>query len=207
MQKSVLLFFILTLSIFAALKPTEAAQPSPLPPEAGIESRAQKNHEPAEAPSLEDLLEAPLWADLQPVRLIIPSISLDTVAENVGVNEEGEMDVPDGRTNAVGWYKYGTKPGEAGSAVMDAHVYAAFSKLKYAKVGDDVYVVTKGGNTLHFVIEESLIYKKADVPLDLLFTRSDTKRLNLITCAGRYLPREDTYSERLIVYTKLVENE
>src|SRR3989338_10251998 len=43
----------------------------------------------------------------EPVRLIIPSINIDSPVVGVGINEKGEMDVPDGSTDRVGWYKYG----------------------------------------------------------------------------------------------------
>src|SRR5438552_377745 len=45
-----------------------------------------------------------------PVELIIPSINLDSPIQSLGLNKLGEMDVPDGRTNNVGWYEYGTIP-------------------------------------------------------------------------------------------------
>src|ERR1700733_213403 len=46
-------------------------------------------------------------ADAVPVRLVIPSIKLDSTVEGLGVNDKGEMAVPDGRTNLVGWYSGG----------------------------------------------------------------------------------------------------
>src|SRR6185295_18315844 len=111
-----------------------------------------------------------------------------------------EMDVPDGRTNKVGWYEPGTLPGNSGSAVLDAHVYAAFKNLRYAKVGDDIYVKTRSGKLLHFRAEESLVYKTSQVPLQQLFNRTDVPRLNLITCAGKLTKDRSTYDHRLILY-------
>ncbi len=140
-----------------------------------------------------------------PVELIVPSIKLDVPIVNVGVNAKGEMDVPDGKTNNVGWYKDGTIPGDTGSAVLDAHVYAAFKNLRYAKVGDDMYVKTKSGKFRHFRIEESTVYKTTQVPLQQLFNRADASRLNLITCAGTYVPSRGTYDKRLVVYAVLVD--
>jgi len=140
-----------------------------------------------------------------PVELQIPSIHLVSPIQQVGLNSKGEMDVPDGNTNKVGWYKYGTVPGQIGSSVLDAHVYAAFSKLKYLKTGDSIYIRTKNGNTLHFQVEETQYYRLSAVPAVTLFNRSDARRLNLITCAGSLTKDRSTYDHRLIVYTKLVE--
>jgi len=139
-----------------------------------------------------------------PLRLIIPSIALnDTIAE-VGLNSKGEMDVPAGNTRDVGWYMGGTVPGTLGSAVIDAHVFAAFSKLRNIKVGNSIYVETDNGQKLHFVVSEMHTYALADVPADILFNRADTERLNLITCAGSLTPDHTTYDHRLVVYATLV---
>src|ERR1043166_9395149 len=89
-----------------------------------------------------------------PTRLSIPSINLQAPIVPVGTNEKGEMDVPDGDTNDVGWYKRGTTPGQEGSAVLDAHVFAALSNLRYAKAGDDVYVTNEAGQKLHFRVTD-----------------------------------------------------
>src|SRR5258708_1660959 len=84
-----------------------------------------------------------------PVRLIIPSIKIDDQIVKVGVTDNGEMDVPDGKTKNIGWYMYGTVPGEVGSAVLDAHVFAAFKSLHNLKQGSDIYVIMSDGEKLH----------------------------------------------------------
>src|SRR5262249_8162834 len=87
-----------------------------------------------------------------PSKVSISSIGLTSAIQAVGVNSRGEMDVPNGNGNSVGWYEYGTVPGNVGSAVLDAHVFAAFSKLSDIKAGSDIYV-TEGARTLHFVVQ------------------------------------------------------
>lgn len=138
-------------------------------------------------------------------RLIIPSIGLNSTIIEVGINEKGEMDVPSGEGNDVGWYKFGTVLGEMGSAVVDAHVFAAFRKLGEVRAGDDIYVFDNG-KTLHFKVEMRVIYPLPDVPRNMLFERNDAKRLNLITCAGELTKDRSTYDRRLIVYAVLVES-
>lgn len=140
-----------------------------------------------------------------PERLVIPSIDLNVPVVGVGVNGSGEMDVPDGSSKSVGWYKYGTLPGNWGSAVLDAHVFAAFSDLRSVKVGSDIYVKTSEGENLHFVVTDSRLYKLGELPPEYLFARADARRLNLITCAGKLLPDGSTYDHRLVVYAELVE--
>jgi LPXTG-site transpeptidase (sortase) family protein len=141
-----------------------------------------------------------------PTTLSIPSIKLTTKIIPVGVDSQGDMAVPSGSTNNVGWYDAGTLPGEYGSAVLDAHVFAAFKNLRYAKIGDDIYVTDANGTQRHFTVTDSRVYKLSDVPADLLFNKTGGQYLNLITCAGTYIPSIDTYDHRLIVYAQLVDN-
>lgn len=138
-----------------------------------------------------------------PVRLIIPSIGLDSIIQPMGLNSKGELDVPSGATSNVGWWKGGPKPGEMGSAVLDAHVFAAFKNLRNVRIGDDIIVITSSGERLRFVAAESTIFKLSELSPSLLYSRGGDRWLNLITCAGQ--PVGDTYSHRLIVYSRFVE--
>ncbi len=140
----------------------------------------------------------------QPVRLIIPSIGLNAPVESVGINSKGEMDVPPGDSSEVGWYKYGTIPGNVGSAVIDAHVFAAFEDLQHLSVGSEVYVENANGQRLKFVVDDSRVYKLGELTSGMLFGKRDARRLNLITCAGEPTADGSTYTHRLVVYTKLV---
>ncbi|MBX4192360.1 class F sortase [Candidatus Parcubacteria bacterium] len=146
------------------------------------------------------VVEVPTAKAQEPLSLKIPAIALDAPIVEVGTNEKGEMDVPDGATGAVGWYKYGTAPGEKGSAVLDAHVYAAFKKLKNLQTGDSLSV---GGK--HFVVTDSIVYRLQDLPMDFIFTRNDGVYLNLITCEGSFDNSRSTYDKRRVVYAKLAE--
>jgi len=141
--------------------------------------------------------------DMMPARVIIPSIGLDAPIQNMGLNKKGELDVPSGKTNNVGWWAKGTLPGEVGSAVFDAHVFAAFSALKYLEPGADIYVVARDGEITHFVAQEATTYALSKVPATKLFAQNDQPRLNLITCAGSLTKDRSTYTHRLIVYATL----
>jgi len=139
-----------------------------------------------------------------PTRLSIPAIQLSSRVISVNVNSKGEMDVPSGNTNNVGWYAGGVLPGERGAAVMDAHVFAAFKNLNSAMVGDDLYVETADGRRLHFVVRDARVYALSELTPDMLFQQTDERRLNLITCAGSLTADRTTYDHRLVVYTELV---
>jgi len=141
-----------------------------------------------------------------PMRLQIPSLSIDAHVQSVGVNAKGNMAVPSNFTD-VAWYKYGPVPGQLGSAVIDGHVDNAlslagvFKHLGDMKVGDDVFVVAKDGTRHHFVVTDIAIYPYTDGPVERIFGAKDAAHLNLVTCAGTWLKGGQTYNERLVVYT------
>ena len=117
----------------------------------------------------------------------------------LGKDKQGNMDVPQASTNDVGWYKDGTLPGEVGNAVIGAHVFAAFSKLKNVKLGDDIYILNNQNQKLHFIVADTKTYKLSTLTSETLFEQKDARRLNLITCAGKLTSDRSTYDRRLVV--------
>lgn len=145
----------------------------------------------------------------QPLTFEIPKIGISTDIQYVGINAKGNMGVPSNYSD-VAWYKYGTAPGQIGSAVIDGHVDnglglpGVFKRLNELETGDDVYVITKEGRRLHFVVVSKALYHYKEVPVDRLFNRDDAAYLNLVTCEGSWIKNEKTYDKRLVVYTRLV---
>ncbi|HEV7121385.1 MAG TPA: class F sortase [Candidatus Paceibacterota bacterium] len=143
-----------------------------------------------------------------PTRLSIPSIGVDANVQQVGLTSAGDMGVPSNFTD-VAWYKYGPLPGTPGSAVIDGHVDnglslpGVFKHLDQIRAGDSIYVMTQSGQQLHFVVQSTQRYPYDAVPKEQLFAKSDTPRLNLITCSGTWMPNSKTYDTRLVVYTTL----
>lgn len=146
-----------------------------------------------------------------PSRLHIPKIGVDAKVQHLGVTRSGNMAAPSNFSD-VGWYKLGTIPGKIGSAVISGHeddaiaTPAVFYNLNKLAIGDDVYVTDKNGNRLHFrVVDKKIVpYNLKGPELNAIFTRADKARLNLITCAGDWLPSAKTNDQRLVVYTELV---
>lgn len=154
-------------------------------------------------------VQTPVATSSLPSRLIIPALSINAHVQDLGINSIGNMQAPDNFVD-VGWYKYGTVPGYQGSAVIDGHVdnglglAGVFIRLDQIKVGDDVYVQTVGGSTLQFVVSDIETYPYQNVPTNVVFAQNDAARLNLITCDGTWVNGQDTYNERLVVFTTYV---
>ncbi|GAC1365457.1 MAG: class F sortase [Ktedonobacteraceae bacterium] len=155
------------------------------------------------------LIQEPARSD-DPLHLLIPAIHVDTAIEPVGVLSSGNMDTP--RNNPwedTGWYKDGPRPGERGSAVLDGHLDrpggapAVFWNLTRLKVGDEVIVTTSENKVLHYQVTGSAQYPPQRAPLQDIFGNTDGYHLNLITCAGYWLPSEQQTSLRTVVYTVL----
>jgi sortase A len=144
-----------------------------------------------------------------PMHLQIPALSIDAAVQHVGIAKSGAMAVPTNFTD-VGWYRLGTVPGQKGSAVVDGHVDnglalpGVFKHLSDINVGDSVYIQTRSGEKLHFVVYKKELYPYKDVPAADVFAAGDFAHLNLITCGGSWVQRDKTYDKRLVVYTKFV---
>jgi sortase A len=161
-----------------------------------------------EAPAPKEARGPTAPAEDRPARLLIPSIGIDAVVQHVGIGKSGNMAVPTNYTDA-GWYRYGTAPGYRGSAVMDGHVDnglalpGVFKRLSELTKGDELVVITAGGEELHFTVTDTQTYHYQEVPIDTLFNRADKARLNLITCEGAWISGEKTYDHRLVIYAEL----
>lgn len=138
-----------------------------------------------------------------PVRLIIPTINVNAAIQNVGVNQSGEMEVPNNSID-VGWFKLGPRPGEKGSAVIAGHFdgenggAGVFTNLYKLKKGDKLYVENSKGITITFLVRESRTYDPGYA--DNVFSSSDSAHLNLVTCDGVWDGAKKSYSRRLVVF-------
>ena len=138
-----------------------------------------------------------------PIYLYIPSIDLSTNIKGVGVNEKGDMDVPSGKTDDVGWFQYGVFPGNTGTAVLDAHNTAAFKELDKVPLGSEIYIWTTEGRWLRFSVTKANTYSMKNLSPYTLFEETQDKQINLITCAGILLGNGEA-THRLIVSAELI---
>lgn len=146
-----------------------------------------------------------------PERLIIPKLGIDADIQHVGITKKGNMAAPNNFVD-VSWYKFGTVPGELGSAVISGHVDnalgtpAVFYDLQKLSPGDEIQVKDENGRALRFKVVKKEIYpyNLTGPELEGIFNESGRARLNLITCAGTWLPEAKTNDKRLVVFTEMI---
>ncbi|MDH5371739.1 MAG: class F sortase [Acidimicrobiia bacterium] len=140
-----------------------------------------------------------------PVTLRIPAIGVEAPVKPAGVEADGEMEVP-GNVTEVGWYKYGSAPGESGSAVLAAHVDLAgsgpgvFFDLRLVEPGDIILVDLDDDTTLTYRAEARTVYDKDDLPTEAIFSRQGPPILTLVTCGGGFNRSLRSYDSNVVVY-------
>jgi sortase (surface protein transpeptidase) len=165
---------------------------------------------PAVRPTTRSTLTLTSKVKANPVRLLIPAIGVNAPIESVGILLNGELAVPTLEPwEDVGWYKSGPRPGERGSAVIDGHLDrlggspAVFWRLRDMHVGNEVMVIDASGKTLRFHVTGIAFYSPQNAPIQEIFGNDSGIYLNLITCAGDWIPSQHQTNLRLVVYTSL----
>jgi len=148
---------------------------------------------------------------VMPERLVIPAIGIHALIESVGVRSDGDLATPTRHPwDDVGWDSLGPHPGERGSAVIDGHLDrprgypAIFWHLRDIRVGNDIQVINSTGQTLHFRVSRIAYYARDQAPLQDIFGNLGGTYLNLITCAGDWIPDQHQTTLRLVVYAIFV---
>lgn len=143
-----------------------------------------------------------------PVSISIPAIGLHTTVESVGMDSQGRMGVPQNVMDTA-WYKYGYRPGEKGSAVIDGHydtvtgAPASFYNISKLQQGDTISVTDTNNRAYTFTITQVTSYPYNQLPMQEIFASTDKARLNLITCDGTWNRATHNYSNRAVVYAEL----
>jgi len=64
-------------------------------------------------------------------------------------------------------------------------------------------VIEAQGKTLRFRVTAIVYYTPQNAPLQQIFANQSGRYLNLITCAGDWIPSQHQTTLRLVVYTTL----
>lgn len=147
-----------------------------------------------------------------PVSLALPTLGVDVPVDPVGIDADGQMEIPPNAARA-GWYRFGPAPGsDRGAAVIAAHVDSVasaglgpFARLRDLRAGDSAVVALADGSALTYQVREVTSSPKTDVTWPDVFLRDGPPHLVLITCGGRWQPDVRHYSDNVIVYLSPVE--
>ena len=140
----------------------------------------------------------------EPVAVSIPRIGVRSTLVKLGLDDEGEMEVP--APADVGWYSRGPSPGALGPAVIAGHVTwngtpEVFYRLRTMRDGDQVSVTRKDGKTAVFTVTRVAQFSKSRFPTREVYGAIDHAGLRLITCGGTYAGNK--YLDNVIVFARL----
>jgi sortase (surface protein transpeptidase) len=147
----------------------------------------------------------------RPIAIQIPAIDIDTAIEPVGLTANHEIDAPRSWYQ-VGWYQYGSRPGQPGTAILVGHLDTntgapgIFWRLGELQPGDLIWVEGEGGQSLLFQIDTLVSYPYESAPLQEIYTSAGTPRLGLVTCSGKWNAQQQIYDHRLVVYAHVAED-
>lgn len=140
-----------------------------------------------------------------PVRITIPAMGLRASVTSAGVDRRTrELAVPRNAEDVV-WYQHGSAPGEAGSAVLAAHVdfnglAGAFWRLRELEPGDRIVVGMSDGQKTRFEVVARRKYERNRLPNERIFSSTGPSTLTLVTCGGRFQSDEGRYASNIVVF-------
>lgn len=154
----------------------------------------------------------PTVQDVQPTRLIIPSLDIDAPIEGVGQTEDQRMGIPSGVAE-VAWYNLGPQPGEPGNAVIAGHLDdvhgrpAVFWRLDELQPGDEILVRFSHDHEVRFAVMTVEAHDADSAPMERIFGVDFERDLNLVTCDGEWNAQSKLYEKRLVVFARRIREE
>ena len=146
-----------------------------------------------------------------PQTIEIPKLGVVTVFVPIGVTTDNTMETPKDFSQ-VGWFTPGSRPGQSGAAIVTGHFDdtsgkpAVFYNLSKLGIGDEIFIKTTLGLTLHYIVESSYSQNYTSFPKELVYSTYEGSGLRLITCDGVWSTTNKTYSKRLVVNARIVNN-
>ena len=145
-----------------------------------------------------------------PRALYIDKLKVAARVLPMSVNNTGSIQAPVNVFDA-GWYTGSVKPGETGAVFIDGHASGPtreglFAYLDTLEKNDTLQVEKGDGTKLKYKVVRTEVVALSDIDMKkmLLPHNGVTKGLNLMTCTGKWLPREKTYDHRVVVYTQQI---
>jgi sortase (surface protein transpeptidase) len=194
----------------AGSPPSVSAAPSAAPSPATAGSAAPEPAASTPVPAAPAASGPPVLARSEPVTLEIPGIGVRTDLIELGLRDNGSLEVPEdtGSGAPAGWYNGSPTPGERGPSVMLGHVNAlggnkgVFADLRKLTPGAEVNVIRADGSTAVFTVDRGALYSKSGFPTLEVYGNTPGAELRLITCDG-YDPATGLFDDNYVIYAKL----
>jgi sortase (surface protein transpeptidase) len=145
----------------------------------------------------------------EPTRIAIPALGTSSSVMELGLERDGEMEVPPG-AHPAGWFDRSPTPGALGPAVLAAHVDwagepGAFAGIDELVPGDEVVVDRADGTTAVFTVDRVEEHPKEEFPADDVYGDIDHAGLRLITCGGSFDSSSGDYRSNVVVFARLTD--
>lgn len=163
----------------------------------------------AEAPPVNGDRVTPVAQVASPVEVSIPALGVTDEVVPVGLEPNGELEVPD--VHEVGWYDGLPRPGEngPGPALLAGHVNwkgqaGSFARLGDLKPGDAVTVRDEDGVEHRFAVYAVTEFPKAQYSrrMPALLADTATPEIRLVTCSGDVV--DHNYLDNTVASARLV---
>jgi len=148
-----------------------------------------------------------------PTRLAIPRLYIDAPVITMGLDGEGNPQVPD-RPDQVAWYNFAASPGQRSNAVLSGHVDwqtqsrqpipGVFYRLRELELGDKMTIALEDGTKLEYRVTGNVATAYEDPNISKAMSRTSKEVITLITCGGTWVksgrgPFGGSYSHRVLV--------
>ncbi|MCL2444523.1 class F sortase [Candidatus Saccharibacteria bacterium] len=139
---------------------------------------------------------------LAPSAITIPGIGTVNGMLSLGINARGEVDVPSNIWQTA-WFNGSSMPGTRGAAFVVGHTPGIFTGLRNLSMGQVISITMNNGAVINYRIQhiETVALGEVNMWRNLTTWNGAAEGLNLMTCAGHFVPALGTYSHRLSVFT------
>ncbi len=168
----------------------DTAEPQTAESAAPTPGHSQRQDEPEPDSATQQAISTEVSAGREPATLSVPAIGLDEDLIDLGLQDDGSLEVPTDWSR-VGWFTGGGKPGGHGPTVMVGHLDsttgpAVFYELTEVQAGDLIEVTDVDGTLHTYEVYRVQDLPKDDYPTQEVFGATSGDELRLITCTGEF---------------------
>ena len=169
-----------------------------------------------ESPVSQTAIDNYTVAATHPRYISIPTLSIDKArVQQVGLTKENMLDTPKNISDTA-WYTKSATPGQGyGSVLIDGHNggisrNGVFVNLDKLKEGDEIGIERGDGKQIKYKVVENrtMSLQEANTTgMKELMTpyESGKEGLGLITCAGKWVPRDKVFDKRILIRAVVID--